>query len=298
VVLDSKFQLAQILSIGEVFIGLCGFGQQFCAGLLFRRHIFHPICQGSPYNDLHEPNRTDGSNSFTKHSMLLNNDHIGHGREAFCCKYFKHCVQESPAWFLLPNIRLHDDLSASEYKHILRIAGKDVEGGKKLLVALSEVKGVGYNFAQVLTQSLGIDANVRVGFLTDDQVKEIEKVLVDPAKVSMPEWYLNRKKDMDSGTTHHLITSDLDFSISNDIDREKTVMSWRGYRHMFGLRVRGQCTRTTGRRGGAVGVKKTKMMPGAAPAAAGAAAKPTASAAPAAAGAAPAKPAAKEPEKK
>ncbi|MFL6345762.1 MAG: 30S ribosomal protein S13, partial [Nitrososphaeraceae archaeon] len=43
---------------------------------------------------------------------------------------------------------------------------------------------------------------------------------------------------------------------------EKNVMSWRGYRHMFGLRVRGQCTRTTGRRGGAVGVKKTgKPMP-------------------------------------
>jgi small subunit ribosomal protein S13 len=31
---------------------------------------------------------------------------------------------------------------------------------------------------------------------------------------------------------------------------------------MFGLRVRGQCTRTTGRRGGAVGVKKTgKPLP-------------------------------------
>ena len=46
---------------------------------------------------------------------------------------------------------------------------------------------------------------------------------------------------------------------------------------MFGLRVRGQCTRTTGRRGGAVGVKRTgKPMPagaagGAAPSAASAA---------------------------
>jgi len=203
-------------------------------------------------------------------------------------------------------------LSASEYKHILRIAGKDVEGSKKLLVALSEVKGVGYNFAQVLTQSLGISPNTRVGFLTDSQVKQIEQALTNPAKVGVPEWYLNRKKDMDSGTTHHLITSDLDFSIGNDVDREKTIMSWRGYRHMFGLRVRGQRTRTTGRKGGAVGVKKVKMMPGAVPGAApaagaagaapaaGAAAKPAAGAAPAkpAAGAAPAKPAAKEPEKK
>ncbi|HEX9677973.1 30S ribosomal protein S13 [Nitrososphaera sp.] len=198
-------------------------------------------------------------------------------------------------------------MSASEYKHILRIAGKDVEGSKKLLVALSHVKGVGYNFAQVLTQSLGINPNTRVGFLTDSQIKEIEQALANPAKVGVPEWYLNRKKDMDSGTTHHLITSDLDFSIGNDIDREKTIMSWRGYRHMFGLRVRGQCTRTTGRKGGAVGVKKVKMMPGgvpgAAPAAgaAGPAAAPAAGAAPTAkpaAGAAPAKPAGKESEKK
>jgi small subunit ribosomal protein S13 len=36
-------------------------------------------------------------------------------------------------------------------------------------------------------------------------------------------------------------------------------MSWRGYRHMFGLRVRGQRTRTTGRRASAVGVRKTGL---------------------------------------
>ncbi len=197
-------------------------------------------------------------------------------------------------------------MSASEYKHILRIAGKDVEGSKKLLVALSEIKGVGYNFAQVITQSLNINPNMRVGFLTEKDLHEIELAISNPAKVGVPEWYLNRKKDMDIGSTHHLITSDLDFAVSNDVDREKTVMSWRGYRHMFGLRVRGQCTRTTGRRGGAVGVKKVKAVPGAAPAAAGAPAPAGKEAKPAAGAAAPAaKPAAapasapaKEPAKK
>jgi small subunit ribosomal protein S13 len=206
-------------------------------------------------------------------------------------------------------------LSASEYKYILRIAGKDIDGSKKLIVAISEIKGVGYNFAQVLTQSLNINPNIRVGFLTEKEVREIEDAIANPTKHGVPEWYLNRKKDTDTGTTHHVITSDLDFAISNDVDREKTVMSWRGYRHMFGLRVRGQRTRTTGRKGGAVGVKKVKMLPGgAAPAAAGAApaaapaagAKPAAGAAPAAGAkpaapaAAPAKPAApaKEPAKK
>lgn len=202
-------------------------------------------------------------------------------------------------------------MSASEYKHILRIAGKDVEGSKKLLVAISEIKGVGYNFAQVLTQSLNVNPNMRVGFLTEKELREIEEAISNPTKFGVPEWYLNRKKEMDSGTTHHMITSDLDFAISNDVDREKTVMSWRGYRHMFGLRVRGQCTRTTGRKGGAVGVKKTKLVtsaapaPGAAAAGAAPAAKPAAGAAaagaakPAAAPAAAAKPAAaKEPAKK
>jgi small subunit ribosomal protein S13 len=166
-------------------------------------------------------------------------------------------------------------LSASEYKHILRIAGKDIEGGKKLIVALSEIKGVGYNFAQVLIQSLNINPNMRVGFLTENDIREIEQAISNPARAGIPQWYLNRRKNMDDGSNYHRITSDLDFAASNDIEREKLVMSWRGYRHMFGLRVRGQCTRTTGRRGGAVGVKKVKAMPGAAP---GVAAAPAAAA--------------------
>jgi small subunit ribosomal protein S13 len=153
-------------------------------------------------------------------------------------------------------------LSAAEYKHILRIAGKDIEGSKKVIVALSKVKGIGYNFAHVLLQSLNINLNSRVGFLTDRELADIETAIKDPSRSRLPEWYLNRRKDMDTGSHRHLITSDLDFMISNDIDREKTIMSWRGYRHMFGLRVRGQCTRTTGRKGGAVGVKKIgKPMP-------------------------------------
>ncbi len=206
-------------------------------------------------------------------------------------------------------------MSASEYKHILRIAGKDIEGSKKVIVAVSEIKGVGYNLAQVILQTLNISPDKRVGFLSDGELREIEQAITNPTEAGIPQWYLNRRKNMDDGSTHHMITSDLDFASSNDIEREKLVMSWRGYRHMFGLRVRGQRTRTTGRKGGAVGVKKVKMMPGAAapgaagaaapaagaaaPAAAGAA-KPAAGAAPAAAGAAkPAAPAAaKEPAKK
>lgn len=148
-------------------------------------------------------------------------------------------------------------MSSGDYKFILRIAGKDVEGEKKVIVALSKVKGLGYNFAQVLLQKLNINPSIRVGFLTDKELGDIETALKDPNKAGIPNFYFNRRKDMETGSDVHLITSDLDFMISNDIEREKSIMSWRGYRHMFGLRVRGQCTRTTGRRGSAVGVRKS-----------------------------------------
>lgn len=184
------------------------------------------------------------------------------------------------------------NLSASEYKYILRIAGKDIEGSKKLIVAISEIKGVGYNFAQVLTQILNISPDKRVGFLTEGEIREIEQAIANPDKAGVPLWYLNRRKNMDTGSNQHMITSDLDFAAANDIEREKLVMSWRGYRHMFGLRVRGQRTRTTGRKGGAVGVKKIKMMPGQVPGAPGAPAAGAGAAAPVAAGKEGAKPAA------
>jgi small subunit ribosomal protein S13 len=184
------------------------------------------------------------------------------------------------------------NLSTSEYKYILRIAGKDIEGSKKVIVAVSEIKGVGYNFAQVLTQILNISPDKRVGFLTEGEIREIEQAIANPTKAGVPLWYLNRRKNMDTGLTQHMITSDLDFAATNDVEREKTVMSWRGYRHMFGLRVRGQRTRTTGRKGGAVGVKKVALKPGQVPGAPGAPAPAAGAAAPAAAGKEGAKPAA------
>jgi small subunit ribosomal protein S13 len=167
-------------------------------------------------------------------------------------------------------------LSVGEYKYILRIAGKDIDGGKKVIVALSQVRGLGYNLSQVILQSLNINPNTRVGFLTENELSEIETAIQNPTQIGIPAYFFNRRKDLETGLDNHLITSELDFTISNDIEREKTVYSWRGYRHMFGLKVRGQCTRTTGRKGGAVGVRKlARPVPGGAPGAPAKEAPPT-----------------------
>lgn len=185
-------------------------------------------------------------------------------------------------------------MSAQEYRHIVRIVGKDIPGDKKLSVGLTQIKGVGYNFANAIIGALNLNPDSNIGFLTESQVESIEKTLKDPVSVKFPSWLFNRRKDVETGTTTHLITSDVAFTVRNDIEREKLSNSWRGFRHMYGLKVRGQRTRTTGRKGASVGVKKGgKVLPaGAAPAAPGAeAAAPAAGAAPAAA--APAKGAAK-----
>ncbi|MFQ5920610.1 MAG: 30S ribosomal protein S13 [Nitrososphaerales archaeon] len=163
-------------------------------------------------------------------------------------------------------------MSASEYRHIVRIAGKDVDGSKNVVIALSEIRGIGFNLAYALLNALGFDPNARVGFLSEKQVSDIEDGIRDPLKLGLPQWFLNRRKDIETGSDMHIIASDWDIMVRNDIEREKQVMSWRGFRHMFGLKVRGQRTRTTGRKGGAVGVKKagkitpTAAAPGAAPA--------------------------------
>lgn len=174
-------------------------------------------------------------------------------------------------------------LSVQDYRHIVRIVGKDIPGDKKLSVGLTHIKGVGYNYANALIGVLGLNPNSNIGFLTETQVGQIEKALKDPVSINFPSWIYNRRKDVETGTNTHLITSDVAFTVRNDIEREKLSNSWRGFRHTYGLKVRGQRTRTTGRKGASVGVKKGgKVLP------AGVAPAEGAAAAPAAAGAAPA----------
>ena len=117
-------------------------------------------------------------------------------------------------------------------------------------------------FANTILNTLKINPNQRMGHLSTDSIQLIEKIVKDPLSSDFPSWFLNRRKDLETGVNKHLVTSDIAFTVRNDIEREKTVGSWRGYRHMYGLKVRGQRTRCTGRKGGAVGVAKGgKIMP-------------------------------------
>ena len=134
--------------------------------------------------------------------------------------------------------------------------GNDIPGERKILVGLTQIKGIGYSFATAISDSLKINTNSNIGNLSDTEVQAIEKLILDPISSNFPIWFLNRRKDIETGSNLHLLTSDIPFTLRNDIERERITASWRGYRHLNGLKVRGQRTRTTGRKAGAVGVAK------------------------------------------
>jgi len=160
---------------------------------------------------------------------------------------------------------------SQEYRYILRIMGTDVQGTLKASYAVAQVKGVSMSLSNAILKKAGVNPDVRVGLLAESDISKIEDVIRDPAKYSLPTWLFNRRKDSVTGKDMHLLSADLVLRTKMDIDEAKEIRSWRGYRHAYGLKVRGQRTKTTGRAGKALGVKKKTLLqkPGGAPAAEG-----------------------------
>ncbi|NHI83040.1 MAG: 30S ribosomal protein S13 [Candidatus Thorarchaeota archaeon] len=147
---------------------------------------------------------------------------------------------------------------SEEYRHIVRIAGRDIDGQENLLHGLTKVKGVGMRLSKAILGKLKLNPYSRLGYLGDVQIDRIEELLRQPQNAGLPDWYVNRPRDRSSGRMLHLTGSDLDFAQRSDIERLRRIRSWRGIRHSLGLKVRGQHTRTTGRGGAAVGVSRKK----------------------------------------
>ena len=70
--------------------------------------------------------------------------------------------------------------------------------------------------------------------------------------------YLNIFVSLISGKTNQVMANFLDNKLREDLERLKKIRAHRGLRHYWGLRTRGQHTKTTGRRGRTVGVSKKK----------------------------------------
>jgi small subunit ribosomal protein S13 len=147
-----------------------------------------------------------------------------------------------------------------EFNYIVRLHGTNIDGTKMVPYAITEVKGVGVRLARAIVKQLGLDATERLGSLSDADVKKLETAIDDPVSIGLPIWMLNRQKDPMTGDDLHLLASDLDLRIKDDIDLMRETRSWKGQRHARGLKVRGQRTKTTGRTGRSVGVSRARVQ--------------------------------------
>ena len=107
----------------------------------------------------------------------------------------------------------------------LRIAGVTLPNNKRIEIALTYVFGVGKHTAHLVLEATGVDKNIRVKDITEDEANKVRTELEKRFRLE----------------------GDLKRDILSNIKRLKEINSYRGSRHTKRLPVRGQRTKTNAR---------------------------------------------------
>jgi small subunit ribosomal protein S13 len=107
-----------------------------------------------------------------------------------------------------------------------RILGVDIPGDKRIDIALRYIYGIGPVNAKEVLARAGIDAAIRAKNLNEQQVSQIVHAIQEGK---------------------YVIEGDLRREIGLNLKRLQAIKSYRGYRHLRGLPVRGQRTGTNAR---------------------------------------------------
>ncbi len=106
-----------------------------------------------------------------------------------------------------------------------RIAGVDIPSNKRIDVSLRYIFGIGPTTALQILDKAGIKADVRAAKLTEDEVSRIAGIIEN----------------------EYVVEGQLRRQVAQNIARLREIRCYRGLRHMRGLPVRGQRTRTNAR---------------------------------------------------
>jgi small subunit ribosomal protein S13 len=106
-----------------------------------------------------------------------------------------------------------------------RIAGVDLPKNERVEVGLTRIFGIGRPLSRKILAETGVDPNVRVKDLKDEDIVKIRNVIDRDFKVE----------------------GDLRRDISMNVKRLVDIGSYRGMRHRLGLPVHGQRTKTNAR---------------------------------------------------
>ena len=106
-----------------------------------------------------------------------------------------------------------------------RIAGVDLPKDKRIEIALTYVYGIGRTTATKILEETGINPDIRVKDLSDEDEAKIRDII----------------------DAKYLVEGDLRRQTALDIKRLTEIGCYRGVRHRRGLPVRGQRTKTNAR---------------------------------------------------
>ena len=146
-----------------------------------------------------------------------------------------------------------------EIKHFVRIANTDLDGKKSVQYGLIGIKGIGRRAAKIITVNSAVDPKATLGYVSDADTERLQSS-VDNISTILPAWMVNKQNDIMSGEDKHLIGTDVLLGLNEDLNTMKKMRSYKGLRHERGLRVRGQRSRSTGRRGRTVGVSRAALQ--------------------------------------
>lgn len=142
--------------------------------------------------------------------------------------------------------------------YIVRIGNKDLDGEQSVKLALSDLKGIGVRLAEIISRKLGIDPRTKIGALGEDNIENLKRYVESKEYEGLPAWLLNHRNEIVTGKNLNLVSNDLEIQLQDDINYMKKIKSYKGIRHETGHKVRGQRTRSNGRKGLAVGVIRKK----------------------------------------
>lgn len=106
-----------------------------------------------------------------------------------------------------------------------RIAGVDLPDKKRSVIALTYIFGIGKSTASRILAEAGVDENIKMGDLSDQQVAAVREII----------------------QKEHKVEGDLRREVTENIKRLMEIGCYRGLRHRRGLPVHGQRTRTNAR---------------------------------------------------
>lgn len=148
-----------------------------------------------------------------------------------------------------------------DFKYIVRVANTDLDGKFQVIPAIAMVRGLGIRTAAVVASRSGVNPYQKIGNISDADVIKLQES-IDSFSETLPAWMLNRRKDIDTGEDGHILGTDVEIKLRDDLNRLKKIRTFRGLRHEGGQKVRGQRSRSNGRTGLTLGVMKQKVQGG------------------------------------